>query len=56
MKHTIATVLEAEITLEPIECIFCHEETVVYMQYVGDGHCEACGRWQGADSQNSDDG
>lgn len=42
----VQDVINAEYTLKPIKCRYCGSLEVVFMQYVGDAHCQACGRWQ----------
>ena len=42
----VQDVIDAEFNLQPIRCRFCGSLEVVFLQYVGDAHCEACGKWQ----------
>ena len=51
--YSVKDVKRAGCNLEPIKCSFCGSLEVVYMQYIGDGHCESCGEWQ-ADFGNED--
>jgi hypothetical protein len=44
--YTVADVQAAHITLEPLLCIFCGAQEVTYLQYIGDGQCATCGKWQ----------
>jgi len=44
--YDVQDVINAGYTLEPIKCRFCGKLTVVFNQYIGDGYCESCGRWQ----------
>lgn len=46
-SYDIQDVINAEITLEPMECRYCGEigETTYY-DSMGDAHCAICGRWQ----------
>jgi hypothetical protein len=47
MAFTVEDVLEAGFTLEPIICKHCKSiGNVVFHQYIGDGYCEKCGKWQ----------
>jgi hypothetical protein len=50
--YTIADVQAAHITLEPLTCTFCGSQEVTYLQYIGDGQCATCGRWQTVDSES----
>ena len=44
--YNVEDVLRAECNLEPLICKFCGSDAVIFNQYVGDGCCEKCGRWQ----------
>ena len=44
--YTVADVQAAHITIEPLLCIFCGAQEVIYLQYIGDGQCATCGKWQ----------
>src|SRR5437899_2528932 len=44
--YTVADVQAAHITLEPLICIFCGSQEITYLQYIGDGQCARCGKWQ----------
>lgn len=45
--YTVQDVINAEINLEPLRCIHCgHVGEVTFHQYLGDGYCAMCGRWQ----------
>jgi len=44
---TIHDILDRGYNLEPLKCIHCgHVGEVVFLQYIGDGACQMCGRWQ----------
>jgi uncharacterized CHY-type Zn-finger protein len=45
-SYTVYDVVKAEHNLEPLECIYCHSNEVIYDQYVRDGYCGNCGSWQ----------
>jgi len=46
-KHySVQDVINAEINLEPIECVHCGSLEVTFHQYIGDAHCSECGEWQ----------
>lgn len=46
-SYTVQDVINAECTLEPLRCIHCgHVGEVTFFQYLGDGHCAMCGKWQ----------
>ena len=45
-KYFVEDILEAEFNLEPLICKFCERNNVIFHQYIGDGYCECCGRWQ----------
>lgn len=45
-KPTVFDIIKAGFNLEPCYCIYCHEPNVIYHQYIGDGACEMCGKWQ----------
>jgi hypothetical protein len=49
--YTVADVHAAHITLEPLICIFCGSQEVTYLQYIRDGQCATCGRWQTDESE-----
>jgi hypothetical protein len=44
--YNIQDVINAEFTLEPLQCSFCGSLEVTYLQYVGDAQCAICGEWQ----------
>lgn len=45
--YTIYDIQKAEYSLEPVICIHCnHIGEVIYNQYIGDGYCQWCGKWQ----------
>ena len=45
--YTIHDVLAAECDLQPMKCIHCgYVGMTNYFQYIGDAHCEICGKWQ----------
>ena len=44
--YSVEDVQEAGYTLEPIKCKFCGSLEVSYHQYIGDGYCNECGKWQ----------
>ena len=44
--YDVQDVVDAECTLEPLVCRFCHSQEVTFYQYIGDAHCARCGRWQ----------
>ena len=47
-SYTAQDVIAAEHSLEPLKCIHCgHIGEVTFLQYVGDGQCGICGKWQG---------
>ena len=40
-------VIKAEITLEPMRCLYCDTVgEVTYYDYMGDAYCAVCGKWQ----------
>lgn len=45
-SFTVFDIQKAEVNLEPVECIFCDSDEVVYIQSVKDAVCECCGKWQ----------
>lgn len=45
-KFDVQDVIDAECNLEPIECRYCESIEVTFHQYIGDGYCENCGKWQ----------
>jgi len=45
-KFTVKDVQECGYTLEPLHCVYCGSNEVVYHQYIGNGYCEGCGEWQ----------
>ena len=45
--YSVQDVINAEINLEPLECVNCSSTEVTYHQYVGDAYCSDCGIWQG---------
>ena len=51
--YSVEQVKQAGFTLDPIKCHYCGSLEVVFMQYIGDGHCEECGEWQ-SDFGNED--
>lgn len=51
VTYTVADVQAAHITLEPLTCIFCELQEVTYLQYIGDGQCGKCGKWQTVDEE-----
>jgi len=47
MDYTIQDIINAEFNLEPLTCVHCHHVgEVTFLQYVGDGQCGMCGKWQ----------
>ncbi len=45
--YTVQDVINAEYLLYPLRCIHCgYVDEVVYHQYIGDGYCQICGKWQ----------
>lgn len=46
--YSVQDVINAEINLEPLECVNCSSTEVTYHQYVGDAYCSDCGVWQDA--------
>lgn len=44
--YSVEDVQQAGCTLEPMQCIYCTSEEVIYNQYVEDACCERCGNWQ----------
>ena len=47
MIYTTADIKQAGYTLAPLVCVHCGWlGEVVYNQYIGDGLCEICGKWQ----------
>jgi len=44
--YSVEEVIAAEYTLEPMKCKYCGSLEVVFLQYVGDAHCDECGTWQ----------
>ena len=45
--YTVYDILRAECNLEPLVCLHCkHIGEVIYDQYIGDGYCQWCGKWQ----------
>ena len=47
MNYTLTDIINSEITLEPVICIHCKAVgEVTFLQYVGDGQCGVCGKWQ----------
>ena len=46
-KYSVQDIIEAQSMLEPIQCVHCnHVGEVVYHQYMADGCCQICGKWQ----------
>ena len=46
-KCSVQDIIEAQSMLEPIQCVHCnYVGEVVYHQYIGDGCCQICGKWQ----------
>ena len=45
-KFYVEDVLKAGYNLEPLTCKFCGHDNVIFHQYIGDGYCEWCGKWQ----------
>jgi len=45
-KYYVEDIIKVGYTLEPLYCKFCGRPTVIFDQYIGDGYCENCGRWQ----------
>ncbi len=46
MHYTVKDIKEAGFNLEPVNCIHCGSTEVTYHQYIGDGYCPECGKWQ----------
>lgn len=45
--YTVHDIHIAECNLEPIICLHCGQiGEVIYDQYIGDGYCQVCGKWQ----------
>ena len=45
--YTVNDIIQVGCMLEPIQCIHCHHVgEVAYNQYIGDGDCGMCGKWQ----------
>ena len=53
LKYNVFDVHNAQFNLEPLECLFCGSEEVVYIQSVKDAVCECCGKWQIGESENA---
>ena len=53
--YNVYDVMRAEISLEPMVCLFCGSSEVTYFQYQEDAHCGTCGKWQreGKDNEMS---
>lgn len=50
---TVHDIIEAGFNLEPLKCLHCnHVGEVIWDQYVVDGYCQSCGRWQLEDEEN----
>ncbi len=45
-QYTVYDMINAGCTLEPIVCLFCKSQEVMFDQYVGDALCTNCGEWQ----------
>ncbi len=46
-KYTVKDIMEAGYNLEPLYCVFCGKTGhLSYDQYLEDGLCEYCGKWQ----------
>ena len=45
-KYNVFDVLKVGYTLEPLVCLKCKSEAVIFHQYIGDAYCENCGTWQ----------
>lgn len=46
-NYTVHDVQAVGYNLEPLKCVHCgHVGEVTYLQYVGDGQCGMCGKWQ----------
>ena len=52
-EFNVYDVIEAEYNLEPLTCLFCHSQEVVFLQYVGDAICQDCGMWQLEESEET---
>ena len=46
IKYTVYDILQAECTLEPLTCLHCSSDEVIFDQYIGDAYCQDCDRWQ----------
>ncbi len=53
-KYTVHDVIRAECSLEPLVCVFCGSEEVTFNQYIGDGSCGTCGKWQIGDAKEEE--
>ena len=51
-KYYVEDIIKVGYTLEPLYCKFCGRPTVIFDQYIGDGYCENCGRWQLEDDKS----
>ena len=47
--YSVDDILKAGYNLEPIKCIYCESLEVTFHQYIGDGYCAECGKWQNED-------
>ena len=45
-RYTVEDVQKVGYNLEPLTCIFCGSTEVTYLQYISDGQCGECGKWQ----------
>jgi len=45
-KYTVHDVILAECTLEPLTCLHCGSQEVIFAQYISDAYCADCGKWQ----------
>jgi hypothetical protein len=49
--YTVQDILDRGYNLTPLKCVHCgHVGEVVFLQYIGDGLCEMCGKYQIDDS------
>ena len=44
--YTVEDIISLGYNLTPIKCKYCKSLEVVFNQYINDGSCQDCGKWQ----------